>query len=113
MVFHFFNVPTAADAQNHSAIRDHVERGHFLGQYDWIALYEEANTSAKLDLFRGDGGGRQRDELIVGMRILLRKLPAARPGVLRLIGICVCSVKNKESRPRSSTACANSTGWIE
>src|SRR6204780_4644892 len=56
MVFHFFNVPDAAAPQNQGAVPDHFERGRFPASYDWTALYDEANPSAKLDLFRRGGG---------------------------------------------------------
>src|SRR2546428_4662965 len=49
VIGHFFLVPSAADAEEHPAAREPVERRDFLGHRDRIALDDEADAGAELE----------------------------------------------------------------
>jgi hypothetical protein len=82
VVFHFLDVPAAADAEHETAARQLVEAGDAFRGDDRIALGNEADAGAEDQLpghCRGEG---QRDKRVVRMGITLRQLAAARKRAL-------------------------------
>ena len=58
-------VPAGADAEDDAPVGDAVESGDFLGRVDGVALGDEGNGSADLQVLRDGGGSGQRDEGVV------------------------------------------------
>ena len=79
VVLHLLGVPAAADPEEHATAREPVQRGHFLGRDDRVALDHEADAGAELEASRRGGGGHQGEERIVGRPVVARQLAAGRP----------------------------------
>ena len=101
----------APDAELEAPAREPVERGHLLGQHDRVVLDHQADAGADLDPL--GGRGRERRARRTGRRCGCTRAAARRRagyGVSRLTGMCVCSVNQSDSKPRSSTSRASSAG---
>ena len=70
----------AADSEQDAAARQLIERRHFLGGDDGIALDQEADAGGELDRLRDGGRGHQRHEGIVRVPVVLRQVAAGRVG---------------------------------
>src|SRR5439155_15100448 len=75
-----------ADAEEHPASRKMVEARDLLRGPDRIALDHETDAGPELDARRRDRRGRERDEGIVAVPVLLRQVTATRPGTLAARG---------------------------
>ena len=78
MVFHLVHVPAPAHRKDETAAREPVEARDHLGGDDRVALGQECDAGAELEFLRRRRGERQRDERIVGVRVALGQLAAAR-----------------------------------
>jgi hypothetical protein len=108
VVFHLLDVPAAADSELEAPARQTVEAGDLLGGDDRVALGNEADADAEAQFLRDRSGERQCDERVVRVGIARRQLATPGDGLLRLTGTWVCSGTNSDSKPRSSSARANS-----
>ena len=70
----------AADAEQHAPAGEMVERRHLLRGRDRIALDQQADAGADLDARRHRRRHGERDEQVVGVRVLLRQNGTAGPG---------------------------------
>ena len=71
MIFHFFGIPAAADAEQKAALRYLVQRSNKLGGLDRVPLDNEADGRAQLEA-GGDRRGRaERDERVHHVKVLL------------------------------------------
>src|ERR1700687_5808345 len=50
VVLHLFNVPATADAEDETSVRQVVEAGYFLSGRDGVALDDQADARAELQL---------------------------------------------------------------
>src|SRR5208282_6208127 len=81
---------------DHAAARNHVERRHFLGERDRVALNHQAYSRAEFE-FPGYGGRRaKRDERIVRVPVLFWQFGSAGEGRLARRGYV--SVLGEEHR---------------
>src|SRR5512139_871783 len=79
VVLHLVLVPAVADAEQEAPPGDLVDRGHRLGGLNGIALVDQADAGADLQLLRDRGRRRQRHEGVHGVVVLLGQLTPARP----------------------------------
>src|SRR5450759_4239819 len=79
VVGHLLAVPTCADAENETAVRDKVDAGGFLRGVDRVALDQKAYAGSKPNRLRGRGSDRERDERIHGVPVVLGQVRAPRP----------------------------------
>ena len=104
-------VPAEADAEHEAAARQLVERRDRLGGDDRLALRDEADAGADDEPL----GRRPRPSPARRTGRACACTPRASSaspvggGVRRLVGMCVCSGRYSESKPRSSAARANSS----
>src|SRR5579884_1704333 len=77
VVFHFLDVPAAADAEDEAPARQPVEAGDAFRGDDRVALGNETDAGAEHELLRRRGGKGQRDERVVGVRVAFRQFAAA------------------------------------
>jgi hypothetical protein len=71
VIFHFFGIPAAADAEQKAALRHLVQRSDKLGGLNRVALDNEADGCAQLEV-GGDGRRRaKRDERVHHVKVLL------------------------------------------
>src|ERR1035437_8000817 len=96
MILHLLDVPARADAEDHAAARNHVERRHFFGERDRVALDHQAYSRAEFEFFGYGGRRAERDERIVRMPVLFWQFGAAGEGRLARRGYV--SVLGKEHR---------------
>jgi hypothetical protein len=82
VVFHFLDVPAAADAEHEAAARQLVEAGDTFRGDDRIALGNEADAGAENQLAGRRCGEGQRDKRVVGVGVALRQVTAARERAL-------------------------------
>src|SRR5204862_5495789 len=61
MVLHLLGVPAAADAEQEAAAREAVEGGDLFGRRDRIALDDQADAGAELELLGRRGRRLQRE----------------------------------------------------
>ena len=80
VILHLLDIPAAAHGKDEAAARELVEARHRFGGDDGIALRDERDAGAELEGARRRRGEGQRDEGIVGVRIALGQLAAAREG---------------------------------
>ena len=66
-----------ADAEEEAAVRHAVERGDGFGGRDRVVLGHEADARAEFERVRDRRGGRERDELVVRLLVVLRQLHPA------------------------------------
>ena len=78
VIFHFLAVPAATDAEDHSSVRKRIEAGDLLGERNDVALDDQADAAADLDLLRRRGGERHRHEQVVVVVVVLRQVAAER-----------------------------------
>jgi hypothetical protein len=69
VVLDFVPVPTVADAEQEPPVGHAIQRGHQLGGDNGIALRDQADTGADLQVFRHCRGGAERDKRIVDLEI--------------------------------------------
>jgi hypothetical protein len=82
VVFHFFCIPTTANAEEHAPARQVIEARDFLGQRDRITLDDEADAGAEPQLRGHRRRHGERDERIVTVPVLLGQRTAAGPRAL-------------------------------
>ncbi len=77
VVFHFLDVPAAADPEDDAAAGELVEAGDAFRGNDRIALGDQADAGAEQQLLGRRRGEGQRDERVVGVGIAPGQLAAA------------------------------------
>src|SRR5579875_1940207 len=84
----FLLEPSRADAEDHPAVREHVERGDLLGGIERMALRENQDAGRELDL-RGDRRDKGERNQRIGNRNVLAagNLAALRIGIGRLVAL--------------------------
>ena len=79
MVRHFFEVPTGTDSKLEASVAEAIEARDLFGRDDRVALDDQADAGADLDL-RGDGGSdAQRHERVIGAVVVTGQFRPARP----------------------------------
>jgi hypothetical protein len=113
VVLHLFRIPAGSNAEEEPSIREQIEARDRLGQRDRVVLDDETDARPDLQVL-GDGRGRgEPDERVERVRVLLGQGATAPERRAPARGMCVCSVTNSDSNPRSSAARASSSIRIE
>src|SRR5215471_8725755 len=80
VVLHLLGVPATTDAEQEATVAEHVETGHRLGGGEGVALDDEADAGADLEVLGGGRRGHEGHERIVGALVLLGQRPPSREG---------------------------------
>ena len=98
VVAHLLPVPAGADAELQPAAGEVVDARDLLGGDDRVALDDEADAAADPQVRRRGGRRRQRDEQVVGVRVLARQLAAAARRASRGWRGCACARRSRAPR---------------
>ena len=96
VVVHLLEVPAGADAEQEAPGRELVEGRHRLRQHDRVVFDDQRDGGADVERGGGRGGAHQRDEGVVGVRVLAGQLAAR--GVRRDAGRGDVGVLGEEQR---------------
>src|SRR5688500_12287491 len=74
MIFHLFDIPPAADAEDEATVREPIKSGHLFGSDYRVALNNQADARRHFKTLCRKSSSRQGDKRVVSVPILLRQV---------------------------------------